>query len=172
LNNNAIVIDSQTAIALGKYMHGEALQAGERAMINRLVTMGDIELVMPDGAVAEIRGRQLTWKNTPVRKGMPTTVDRNDPAYQSLLQELETNNVGQAKGGVDRQIVADTFFAQTEPGVTPTLTTHDAGIYRNLARMAGIDPAKVGKSISEAYPNGFDVTIDGRTIHVVPLPRK
>jgi hypothetical protein len=107
---------------------------------------------------------------------MPTTVDRNDPAYQSLLQELETNNVGQAKGGVDRQIVADTFFAQTEPGVTPTFTTHDSGIYNKLAKIAfGFEPHPrhfEGKSLPDAYPNGFDVTISGRTIRVIPIPRK
>jgi hypothetical protein len=42
----------------------------------------------------------------------------------------------------DRNIVADTFFAVTEPGVTPKLATQDKRIYNALAMRAGMDPAK------------------------------
>lgn len=84
--------------------------------------------------------------------------------------------MGQAKGKADRQIVADTFFAQTEPGVTPKLLTHDAGIYNKLAKIKfGVEPNPRhfgGKTLVDAYPNGFDVTIDGRTIRIIPLPKK
>lgn len=84
--------------------------------------------------------------------------------------------MGQAKGKADRQIVADTFFAQTEPGVTPKLATHDPGIYNKLATIKfKVEPHPrhfSGKTLVEAYPNGFDVEIDGRTICIIPLPKK
>jgi hypothetical protein len=68
-------------------------------------------------------------------------------------------------------IVADTFFSKTKPGVKPTFTTHDSGIYNNLLRIKGELPEKLGKPLPQVYPDGFDVTINGRTIRVLPLPK-
>ena len=145
-------------------------------MIRRLLAMGDVELVMPDGVVVEVANRQIIWNEKPVRQGMPIMVERNNPAYQSVLKELENNNVGQVKGASDRQIIADTLFARTEPGVTPTFTTHDSGIYNKLWKMAfGAEPHPRhfgGKTLPEAYPNGFDVTIQEKTIRIIPIPKK
>ena len=72
----------------------------------------------------------------------------------------------------DRHIIADTFFAVTEPGVKPKLATQDSGIYNALAKRAGMDPAKLGAELPKVKPGGFDVTIHGRTITVVPLPKR
>ena len=106
---------------------------------------------------------------------VPITVDRSSTEYQKVVQELEQNNVGNAppKGVNDRNIVADVFFAETEPGVIPTLATQDKGIYNSLARLAGIDPNQVGGSggIPGAYPNGYPVTVEGKTIRVVVPPK-
>ena len=43
--------------------------------------------------------------------------------------------MGRSKGVKDRHIVADTFFAVCEPGVTPKLATRDPGIYDALAKI-------------------------------------
>lgn len=97
-------------------------------------------------------------------------VDRNGKEYQDLLAVLVDKKVGgtKANSARDRAIVADTFFAGTEPGVTPTFATHDSGIYKNLARIYGYEPAK-GLPVPEQFPKGFDLTINNRTIHVLPL---
>jgi hypothetical protein len=96
-----------------------------------------------------------------------------------LLNELANpanpkNGVVCGKNGVvDRNIVADVFFGKAEPGVTPKFTTADKGIYNSLARRAGINFNNLGsKTLPEAYPKGFDVIINGRTIRVFPLPRR
>jgi hypothetical protein len=77
-----------------------------------------------------------------------------------------------SKGVDDRNIVADTFFAVCEPGVKPKLATQDKGIYNPLAERSGMNLAKLGAELPKVMPDGFDVTIQGRTITVVPLPRK
>lgn len=85
---------------------------------------------------------------------------------------LDRYNVGKGEGVADRAIVADAFFSQSEPGVTPKLATMGAPIYNNMLRIKGVRPEKLGKSVFEAFPNGFDVTVNGRTITIVPLPRR
>ena len=71
---------------------------------------------------------------------------------------------------MNRIIVADAFFAKTKPGVTPAFATVDRGIYNPLLKIAGINPQKLGRPAPETFPNGFDVTINGRTLLVIPLP--
>jgi hypothetical protein len=93
------------------------------------------------------------------------------------LKDLENPKagwtVGRAKGVADRNIVADTFFAKSKPGVTPRYATADGNIYKPLARRAGINVEKLGnKKLPEIYPKGFQVTVNGQTIHVFPLPGK
>lgn len=50
------------------------------------------------------------------------------------------------------------------------MVIHDKGIYNRLLLMTGRDPAKLGKPVAEAFQAGFDVTVNGRTIIVLPLP--
>jgi hypothetical protein len=38
--------------------------------------------------------------------------------------------------------------------------------------MTGVNPAKLGKTVPEAYSGGFTVTIKGWTLKVIPLPRQ
>lgn len=133
--------------------------------------MGDVDIRETDTTVAELERKEsdnLTFKDVPL------SVDRTSPDYQALLQQLENNSVGgkPPKGQNDRSIVADTFLAETEPGVTPKFVTQDKGVYTKLLEMAGTNPAKLGKSAPEAFPNGFNVTVNGRTIHVIPLPKR
>ncbi len=176
LKSNSVVIDTQTAIALEKQSLGKELQEGEKAMVKRISEMGDVDLVMSDQATKEFANKTLDWNGKPVRKGMSMKINPDDEEFRSLLNELENNNVGQGKGSGDRQIVAETFFAPTESGVTPTLVTHDPGIYNKLWKISsGKEPHPRhfgGKSLTEALADGFDVTINGRTIRVIPIPKK
>lgn len=63
------------------------------------------------------------------------TVSRESPEYQSVLRKLEQVDIGGKKGINDRQIIADIFFARTEPGATPLFATADKGILRGLLRL-------------------------------------
>lgn len=94
----------------------------------------------------------------------------------SQLSQGSGKNVGGSNGISDRQIVADTFLAKTESGVIPAFATADAGIYRPLAKIEGISvPDNVKEKdyiLQSYYPDGFNVTIDGKTIKVIPIPDK
>ena len=75
-------------------------------------------------------------------------------------------------GAADRAIVADAFFAKTEPGVVPQLATADGNVFNKLALRATppIDVAKLGgKKLSDLYPGGFEVEIAGHKLRVIPI---
>jgi hypothetical protein len=100
----SLVIDSNAAIALQKQAQGLPLQQGEQAIINRLKEKGEIDLLIADVTVAEIRGGKITFF------GINVTVARNSITYQKVLDVLEKARVGSTKGDADRQIIADLFF--------------------------------------------------------------
>jgi len=84
-----------------------------------------------------------------------------------------------ANSQIDRALIADTAFAIMEPGATPRFATADPDIYNSLARRAVnpkgsgemINQAKLGKSVPVIFSDGFDVTIGGNTIRVLPFKR-
>lgn len=65
--------------------------------------------------------------------------------------------------------VADAFFAE---GQNPTFITADKSIINPLLQLGGINPAKLGKPVAQAFPTGFPVTINGRTLNVIPVSGK
>lgn len=117
-------------------------------------------------AAGEVKTGKVEWA------GLDLTAKRSSKEYKQLLDVLDRYDVGAAKGAADRSIVADTFFSQTEPGVVPQFATGDPGIYNSMLRIKGINPAKLGKPVPAAFPAGFDVTTNGRTVKVIPLPKK
>jgi hypothetical protein len=126
------------------------------------------ELRVGNVAVGETGGK-------PVLKGVPIDGLRDSAEYQRVLAKLESVNVGRADGFADRALVADAFFSETEPGVTARLLTSDKRVVNAMARLATppIDPSKVGgyPSILATYgKTGFDVTIESRTITIIPVP--
>lgn len=164
LDANSTVIDTQMAIALEKQAKGLPLQEGEKAMLARAKTLGELGVTDKTAAEAAAKNGNLS------QKGVPISVERTSQAYQDMLAELAKDPaVGRAKGAADREVVADAFFAVTEPGAKPTLAVHDKGVYNPLARRAGVDPAKLGAPVAEKFPDGFDVTVNGRTIKVIPV---
>jgi len=121
------------------------------------------ELRVANVSVGEIAGSKLAVR------GVPLEVLRESNEYRKMLSALEKLNLGGAKGAADRAIVADAFFARTERGAPRRLVTADKSVYNKLAEEAGLNPAKLGKPVPEAFPGGFDVTIDGRTLKVIPI---
>lgn len=167
LDKSSLVVDTNVAIALDKKARGLPLQPGEELALARMHQLGDVDLRVTDTTAGETGVKGFS----PPHKGIPISVERTSQAYQDVLNKLANEPpVGGTKGVDDRNIVADTFFAVTEPGVKPKLATQDKRIYNALAKRAGMDPGKLGARLPEVKPDGFDVTIQGRTITVVPLP--
>lgn len=163
LGNSDVIIDTNSAIALERRATGAATNSAHDTVLARLDELG-LKPHVTDGVVTELGpyARELD--------GIVLTTSRDSAEYQRVLTVLNENNVGRAKGAMDRSIVADVFFAQTHNGAPPVFATADGGIYKQLARIAGHDPRTLGRSVPEAFPHGFNVTIDGRTIKVIPLP--
>ncbi|HLO32678.1 MAG TPA: hypothetical protein VK249_26260, partial [Anaerolineales bacterium] len=161
LGKSSLIVDENVMIALEKQATGKPLQPGEQALLDKLKGYDTSDLRVA-GVVRAKGGATIEQFNI--------TVARDSTEYKGVLSELEKFSVGRAKGIEDRQIVCDAFFAKTEPGVKPVLLTHDKGIYNRLLLMTGKDPAKLGQPVAKAFPAGFDVTVNGRTITVVPLP--
>ena len=173
LSGRSLIIDSNAAIALERQAAGLPLNPAHQAVLARLGELGggtrgvaglDVRVTATTAAEVAAGGGHAPWQ------GIRTVVQPADPAYQRLVGALDRAGVGRAAGGADRTIVADAFFAETRPGIVARFATHDAGIYNPLLRLSGIDPATLGRPVWEAYRNGFRVTLEGRTLQVVPLP--
>src|SRR5699024_4382754 len=107
--------------------------------------------------------------------GVPIDVMRSSPAYQRLLAALDAQGLGGAggKGVADRGLVADAFFATTDPGITPRLLSSDTRVVNKLARMASIDVDGIGGFdglVARYGTTGFTVALEGRTLTVIPVP--
>lgn len=167
VGSKSIIIDSNTAIALMKDADPLAkmtMNAGEVARVNYIKGLpAGTELRVANVSVGEIAGGKIAVR------GLPLDVVRNSAEYRTMLAKLETMNLGGATGAADRAIIADTFYAQSEAGAVPRFITGDKSIYNKLAKEAGIDPAKLGKPIAKAFPDGFEVTISGRRLKVIPV---
>ncbi|MEJ2613300.1 MAG: hypothetical protein P8179_25455 [Candidatus Thiodiazotropha sp.] len=85
------------------------------------------------------------------------------------LSKNKTVMVGKPKGHQDRQIVADTFFAE---GSQRILITADVAVFKNLARLSQVPKNQINKFLPDTHPSGFDVTINHRTIRVIPISGK
>lgn len=56
----------------------------------------------------------------------------------------------------------------------PKIALSDANVVKNLARLGGVDVVKVGgyDGLVAAYGRaGFEVTVEGRKVMVIPLPK-
>lgn len=88
-------------------------------------------------------------------------------------------------GKKDQFILADIFFTRTRKGALPTFLTGDKNICKKLFKLKyGESPnSKFLKrfatkenpnpqTLAEAFPNGFEVTVNNRTIKVLLIPGK
>ena len=169
----SLIIDSNTAIALVKDADPAlraTLQPGEKAWVAYIKSLpADTELRVANVTVGEIKGGVVNVK------GVPITVARESSDYQKVLKALADQKVGTAGGFADRGLIADAIFAKVEPGVIPKLVTGDKNAIKNLARMATppIDVVKAGgyPGLAAKYgTTGFELTIEGHKLMVVPLP--
>ncbi|MET0235910.1 MAG: hypothetical protein ABW224_14795 [Kibdelosporangium sp.] len=126
--------------------------------------------------------------------GLAVEIDRNSAAYRDVLDALEqpparpwtapsgidpvtgaTEAVGLADGIRDRTVVADALFAQVTGGGVPRFMTADGGVFERLAawshnvRPPGPPPGKIPARLARANPGGFEIIINGRTLHVLPV---
>jgi hypothetical protein len=166
-----IIIDSNAAIALVKDADPAlraTLQPGEKAWVAYIKSLpADTELRVGSVTIGEIKGGVINVK------GMPISVARESSEYQKVLSALAKEKVGTGAGFADRGVIADAIFAKVEPGVIPKMVTGDKNAVKSLARMAGIDVVKAGgyPGLAAKYGSaGFEVTIEGRKLMVVPLP--
>ena len=178
LARNSLIVDENVFIARQHLAEGTA-NAYEKLQLQRLEQIGSDDLRATNSINARLTARNPAFAN----KGINLSTKRTSSEYQGLLKELETpvivkgklksGPIGGKTGVDDRNIVADSFFAKTEPGVVPRFATADSKVYNSLAWRAGIKVDQLeGKTLSEAYPKGFNVTINGKTLHVFPLPKK
>ena len=111
-----------------------------------------------------------------ITNSVDSAIGLSSPEYSAMLKNLTEAGVGRpSKGGLDRRIVADTFFAKTEGNRTPILLTADSGIYNKLLRCRDnepLEPATLGDRLPNLpqFRDGFLVTISGRSIFVIPAP--
>ena len=157
LTNQSFIIDSNIAIALQKQAAALPLQKVEQKALDLLKQLGVTDL-----RITSIGAREITNAHQFGR----LIANTSHADYTQLLKVLKDANVGGVKGLADRLLVAETFFAG---GSQRTLITSDKGVYNKLATIAGYDLSKLGKSVALAFPNGFKVTINGRTILVIPV---
>lgn len=165
-SDQTVILDNNIASSFNRRAHGEELKQeiqnnAMRKLDNLMLDKSDLRIT--DTVAVELR--DLTILN----KGINLTTSRQSLEYKEFLKSLAEGDspVGRRQGIRDRFIVADVFFAKGN-GI-PTLITSDKGIYNPLAKRAGINPEKTGGMIAEKNPYGFNVTINGRTIKVLPI---
>ncbi len=173
LDASSVIFDTQILISAAKSEAGTA-NVNEEALAANLrdrMHAGSIPWVSevvahelesdPAAGVPDILDEGGKWR------GLSLSAARASAEYRAILSVLQRYRVGAYKGGQDRSLVADTFFAEAAAGTTPTLATNDRNIYQNLMRIAGqnLDRGRIRTD----YADGFDVTINGRTIRVLPL---
>ncbi|HEY0480293.1 MAG TPA: hypothetical protein VGD37_22395 [Kofleriaceae bacterium] len=166
----SVIIDSNTAIALTKDADPTlraTMNNGEKARVAYIKNLpAGTELRVGNVTVGEAGGALNL-------KGVPIDILRDSPEYTNVLNRLAAAKVGKSGGFADQALVADAFFAKTEAGATARFLTSDTDIVNKLARIAGIEPNTIGgfRGLVKRYGNtGFRVTIEGRTIAVIPVP--
>ncbi len=183
LTSSSLIIDANIAIALRKRAAGEALQPGETALLKRYDAMNPTDVRVADTSIGEAAAK---GGGEGPQRGFGVGVDRASQEYKDVFDVLEKASVGGKKGAADRSIVADSFFGAGESGVTPRYATMDEGVYKRLygvkVDQEGATPLvelikknqKKGMAppgLPDLFPNGFPVTIKGRTLHVLPMPK-
>jgi hypothetical protein len=173
VGGKALIIDSNTAIALVKdadpALRG-TMHAGEKARVAYIKSLpAGTELRAGNITIGEVGSGVINVK------GVPLEVARESAEYQKVLSTLAKEDVGAAKGFADRGLIADAFFAKTEPGAVSRLLTADQNAVKKLA---GLATPKIDVNAIGGYPglvktygtSGFTVTIEGRTLTIIPVP--
>jgi len=154
--------------------------AGTVADLDYIVGPG-ADLRTSVGAGAEIAHGAGGSGTSPVLGDLTgVTTARTHPDYAAVVAELERTAVGGAKGAVDRSVVADVMFAETEAGLVPTMVSGDQDVVVRLARNFAVNPgpftpapgsASNWAQLATTYPGGrFTIDILGHRLQVVFRP--
>jgi adenine/guanine phosphoribosyltransferase-like PRPP-binding protein len=173
---DTVIVDPNIASALeARATNPRELHEGEKTLLKQFDELDPKDVRIADSTALERSGRA----GLAPQHGFGIEVARDSPEYTALVKVLEDAGVGRPKIEADREMIADAFFAVTEPGATPKFATSDPAVYNKLYEIERARPGtsqttplnKLGKELPLAMPEGFDVTIQGRAIHVLPLPK-
>jgi hypothetical protein len=182
LDQDSLIIDNNLASAIQKLKHDpQSLNPNERAFLNQIDALGESDLRLTDTTVGEaarfvdstlngVLGKQVQDLGQ-LNHGTVLEAGPDSQIFNSILNQLEnvrvsrrqTQMVGGANGINDRKIVAEAFLSE---GTQRTLLTADAGVFRLLARLAGIRDVNARGLVESG---GFSVTLENRTLRVVPI---
>jgi hypothetical protein len=168
VGRDALIIDSNAVIALMKEADPVLKPTMSPSEIDRVAYIN----ALPPGTELRVGNVTVGESGGALNlRGVPVDVLRDSPDYVKLLNKLAERNVGGSKGAADCALLADVFFAKVEPGATARFLTSDADMVTKLAKLSGMDPEKIGgfDELQRLYGHsGFTVTIEGRTITVIP----
>jgi len=173
LGPDSAILDSNAVIALAKPadQRSPAEQAAVAALARQTDRRANDYVLAGEPDPAGKPARPVTLGGI---GGFPVSVSRDSPEYQQMVGTLVRYSVGTPGGHADRTIVADAFFARTTASTPPAFHTGDKAILNGLLRASGQRPETLTengtKSMHEVFPDGFTVTLYGRTLKVVPLP--
>jgi hypothetical protein len=182
LGADSLVVDSNISLAQSQNASGVALDPGRAAALRTFQAQGAGDVRMGPTTVGEvppIPGQGVG--------GIRLSVPRTSPEYQRVLTELRTRGIGgnPSEAAPDQALLTDLFFAETEAGTTPRLLTQDTRLYTRLAdwmieegalrpykklKLPGGGVEKNTAAVAREYAGGFNVTINGRTIRIIPAP--
>lgn len=127
-------------------------------------------IVMSDRTMAELSRGDPLQGTALVTQEIATTTQAHRGAIMTTLERAGIN------GLADRQIVQQALLSETAPQVIPTLATADRQVINGLARLAGINPAHLGRYRTVAeyihyvrHTATFEVLIEGRRLIVIPI---
>lgn len=170
LTKNSIILDSNMITSLrakAERINAKTEYQAYRRVIGYFYKYYKLtDFRIPDTVAVEIRQQPDQAEIEVKRFSMDPRVTSEQ--RQNILQRLRQLNVGGGKGVEDRDLLTQIFCADSPTG-TPVFITSDKGIYNGMARAAGIDP-NTTRVYEKYYPNGFDVLIEGRKIHIIPVP--
>lgn len=165
VSESTVILDNNVASAWTRAKNGGNItQAGDRNSIAKIGELGADDLRITDiSAAKELDDLSI------LNKGFEITTKRTSSEYGKVLSRLEEINLGGSKGHADRILTADLFFAK---GGSPRFMTADKNVFNKLFTLSGGNIQQLGKSVPEAFPNGFPVTLNGKTINVIPISGK
>jgi hypothetical protein len=166
-NGTEMIVDTNIAIALDKARRGLPLQDGERLMVEAMQEQG---VLVTEKTLEELVVRSAPDQIAQQVRQLPVPATE----WKAILDTLE--NAGVGGGLADREVVAQALLAEVTNGAAPILATADRGVINGLARLAGINPRRLGryKNVAEWLSNTrgtqtFDVVIEGRRLTVRPV---
>jgi hypothetical protein len=160
---SSLIVDTNSAISFSKQRSGLPMNPAHRAQCAFLSMHPQADLRIANVTCGEV-GEEIG--DVP---GVLISVSRDSEAYLRMLERLEILGVGSPKGTPDRGIIADAFFAVTEPGVIAKVATQDRHVYNALGQAApGV--TFTSETLPARYPGGFLVNIEGRVIRLIPIP--